>query len=304
MTLRHMKIFCALCAANYNTTRTAENLNMTQPAVSLAIKELEQYYGIVLFDRIGRRLQITPAGENFLQYALRITAQFDDVEREMKNWDSIGFLRVGASITIGSQFLPSYVKTFYHLHPKTEVLVTVAPSDQLEQALLNNKLDFALIEGISHNPMMHAEVYMEDHLSIIASPKEGFQQGQRLTVEQFSKQRFLLREPGSGTRDVFDNEVASANIFVKPIWESTSTTALVNAVISGLGIAVVPHRMIQGALQHGLVVTVGVEGMDFRRSFFIIYHKDKYLTPAAKAFLDLCRNYEMDYPLPQYNGLL
>lgn len=301
MTLRHMKIFCAICDANCNTTKAAANLNMTQPAVSLAIKELEQYYGIVLFDRIGRRLQITPAGDNFLQYALRISAQFDDMEREMRNWDSIGLLRVGSSITIGSQFLPNYVKAFYHRHPGTEVQVTVAPSDQLEQALINNKLDFALIEGISHNTVMHTEEYMEDHLSIIASPKEGFHQGQQLTLEQFRQQHFLLREAGSGTRDVFDQEAANANIYVKPLWESTSTAALVNAVINGLGIAVLPQRMIQGALERGLVVTLGVEGMDFRRSFSIIYHKDKYLTPAAKEFLDLCRNYEMDYPLPQYN---
>lgn len=279
-------------------------MNMTQPAVSLAIKELEQYYGIVLFDRIGRRLKITPAGENFLQYALRISAQFNDMEREMRNWDSIGLLRVGASITIGSQFLPGYVKAFYIRHPGTEVQVTVAPSDRLERAIVNNKLDFALIEGISHNPAMHAEEYMEDRLSIIASPKEGFRQGQRLSLEQFKQQRFLLREQGSGTREVFDKAASNAGISVKPIWEATSTTALVNAVISGLGIAVLPHRMIQGALERGLVVIIGAEGMDFRRSFYILRHKDKYLTPAAKSFLDLCRNYEMDYPLPKYNGLI
>ena len=303
MTLRHMKIFCAVCNADCNTTRAAATLNMTQPAVSLAIKELERYYGIVLFDRIGRRLQITPAGENFLQYALRISAQFDDMEREMRNWDSVGLLRGGASITIGSQSLPSYGQAVSHRYPGTEVQVTVAPSDRLEQAIMNNQLDFALNEGIPHNPAMHAEEYMEDRLSIIASPKEGFRQGQRLTLEQFSRQRFLLREPGSGTREVFNQAAANAGISVKPIWEATSTTALVNAAINGLGIAVLPHRMIQGALERGLVVTLGADCMDFRRSFYIIHHKDKYLTPTANAFLDLCRSYEMDYPLPQYSGL-
>ncbi len=304
MTLRHMKIFCAICDENCNTTRAAKKLNMTQPAISLALKELEQYYGVILFDRIGRRLQITSAGENFLQYALRITAQFDDMEREMRNWDSIGLLRVGASITIGSQFLPSYVKAFYHRHPGIEVQVTIAPSEQLEQALMNNKLDFALIEGIVHNPAIHTEEYLEDHLSIIASPKEGFQQGQQLSLEQFKQQRFLLREPGSGTRKIFDRVTENAGISVKPIWEAASTTALVNAVINGLGIAVLPDRMIHGVLKRQLVVTLHVKNIDFRRSFYIIYHKDKYLTPTAKAFLNLCRNYDMDYPLPMYNGLL
>ena len=303
MTLRHMKIFCAICSANYNTTRAAQNMNMTQPAVSLAIKELEQYYGVVLFDRIGSRLQITPVGQNFLQYTTRICAQFDDMEREMRNWDSAGLLRVGSSITIGSQFLPSYVKAFYHRYPSTEVQVIVAPSEKLEQDLMENRLDFALIEGTPHNPVMYSEEYMEDRLSIIASPKEGFQQGQHLTLQEFKKQRFLLREAGSGTREIFERETRKAGFTVMPIWEAMSTTALVNAVVNGLGIAVLPHRMIQGPLERGLVVTIGVDELDFRRSFHIIYHKDKFLTASARAFIDLCRTYVLDYPLPKYNGL-
>lgn len=299
MTLRHMKIFCALCDAGCNTTKAAGHLNMTQPAVSLAIKELEQYYGIGLFDRIGRRLQITSAGENFLQYARRITAQFDDMEREMRNWDSAGILRVGASLTIGSQFLPHYVKAFSHRQPGTQIQVIVSSSDTLEQALMSNQLDFALIEGISHNPAMHMEEYMEDRLSIIASPQSGFRQDQVLPLDQFCRQPFLLREPGSGTREVFDRAAEAVGIYIRPIWESSSNTALIHAVVSGLGLAVLPQRMVQGALERGLVVSIGAEGIDLRRSFYIIHHKDKYLTPTVRAFLDLCRTYRMEEPLPQ-----
>ena len=299
MTLRHMKIFCALCDAGCNTTKAAGHLNMTQPAVSLATKELEQYYGIVLFDRIGRRLQITSAGENFLQYARRITAQFDDMEREMRNWDSAGILRVGASLTIGSQFLPHYVKAFSHQQPGTQIQVIVSSSDTLEQALMSNQLDFALIEGISHNPAMHMEEYMEDRLSIIASPQSGFRQDQVLPLDQFCRQPFLLREPGSGTREVFDRAAEAVGIYIRPIWESSSNTALIHAVVSGLGLAVLPQRMVQGALERGLVVSIGAEGIDLRRSFYIIHHKDKYLTPTVRAFLDLCRTYRMEEPLPQ-----
>ena len=221
----------------------------------------------------------------------------------MKNWDTIGLLRVGASITIGSQFLSGYVKAFYHRHPGTEVQVMINPSKRLEKALMNNELDFALTEGNLHNPAMRYETYMEDRLSIIASPRSGLRQGQRLTLDEFKKQRFLLREKGSGTRTVFDNAAAAAGVSVRPIWESASNTALVNAVINGLGIAVLPHRMIQGPLERGLIITIGAEGMDFRRNFYIVYHKDKYLTESAKVFMDICRTYELDYPLPKYNGL-
>ncbi len=304
MTLRHMEIFCAVCNCGCNTTRAAERLNMTQPAVSLAIKELERYYGIMLFDRIGRRLQITSAGESFLQYARSITADFEDMEREMRNWDSVGLLRVGASITIGSQFLPSYVKAFEYSHPGTEIHVKVTPSDDLEKALLNNELDLALIEGRAHDISLYSEEYMEDRLCIVASPKEGFTQGQHLSLDEFKKQRFLLREPGSGTREIFDRAAENMGFSITPIWEATSTTALVNAVISGIGISVLPHRMVASALERGLIVTLNAEGMDFRRSFNIIYHKDKFLTKTAKDFLNLCRNYEFDYPMPKYNGLI
>ena len=103
------------------------------PAVSLAIRELEEYYGVVLFDRVGRRLRLTAAGTRFGEYAGCILAMFDDMEKGMRNWDAFGLLRVGSSITIGSQFLPYYVNAFYARHPGTEVKVLVGPSDQLNK---------------------------------------------------------------------------------------------------------------------------------------------------------------------------
>jgi len=303
MTLRHMKIFHTLCENGNNTTRAAEMLHMTQPAISLAIKELEQYYGIVLFDRIGRRLRLTEAGQHFLEYAIHISSLFDDMETELRNWDSFGILRVGASITIGSQFLPGYVKTFYEMYPGTEIKVLIAPSDQLEQKILTNELDLALIEGIPHESSITSEEYMEDHLTVICPAGGSFLPGQCLSLEEFRRQKFLLREPGSGTREVFNRVTESVGFSVTPVWEGMSTTALVNAVINGLGIAVLPYRMVTGPLERGLIVEVTVEGLDFRRNFHIIHHKDKYLTKAARAFMELCKNYEAEHPLPKYNGL-
>lgn len=298
-----MKIFRAICENGNDTTKAAEILHMTQPAVSLAIKELEQYYGVILFDRIGRRLRITEAGLHFLEYATHISSLFDDMEKELHDWDSFGILRVGASITIGSQFLPSYVKAFYGHYPGTEIKALVAPSDELEQKILSNELDLALIEGIAHEPSIYTEEYMEDHLTVICPANGSFRHGQHLSIDEFRSQKFLLREQGSGTRELFNRVTENAGFSVSPVWEAMSTTALVNAVINGLGIAVLPHRMVIGPLERGLVVAVSVDGLDFRRSFHIIHHKDKYLTSSAKAFLELCRNYETDYPLPKYNGL-
>jgi len=150
MTLRHLKIFIAICDNDFNTTKAAASLHMAQPAVSLALSEIEKYYGVKLFDRIGRRLSITEAGKRFHEYASRITLLFDDMEKGMRDWDTFGKLRVGASIAIGSRFLPEYVSRFYETHPGTDVQVLVAPTDQLEQKLLSNELDFALI---GHPPL-------------------------------------------------------------------------------------------------------------------------------------------------------
>lgn len=291
MTLRHMILFRTICESGFNSTRAAEALHITQPAVSLAIKELEQYYGVRLFDRIGRRLQITDAGKQFLQYAIHISDLFEDMETGLRDWGAKGILRVGASITIGSQFLPGYVKAYADICPGIDVRAVVEQADRLEKKLLENKLDCALTEGIAHDPNIVSEAYMEDHLSVVCSAEKGWKQGQIIPLAEFKKQRFLLREPGSGTREVFDRAVAQAGIHITPSWESMSTTALIHAVIHGLGVAVLPYRMILPTLNRGLIVTVEVQNLSFRRNFYIIYHKDKFLTEAAKAFLDLCRSH-------------
>lgn len=290
MTLRHMIIFRTVCESDYNSTKAAEQLHMTQPAISLAIKELEQYYGVRLFDRIGRRLKITDSGKLFLQYAIHITDLFDDMETGLRDWDSKGILRVGASITIGSQFMPGYVKAYSEICPGIDVRVVVEQSDTLEHKILTNALDFALIEGIPRDPRIIAEAYMQDQLSVLCSADKGWKQGQTISRQEFKKQRLLLREKGSGTRDVFDRVTAQAGIHITPAWEAMSTSTLINAAITGLGIAVLPSRMIQPALDSGQIITVNVEGLDFKRNFYVIRHKDKFLMPSAEKFIALCKS--------------
>lgn len=290
MTFRHLKIFVSLYENNFNTTKTAASMHMTQPAVSLAVKELEQYYGVALFDRIGNRLKITPAGLRFYEYSSHIIALFDEMDNSMKNWDLAGTIRVGSSITIGSQFLPAYVNSFQSRYPGTRVKAQIAPSKQLEQMILNNELDFALIEGSSHNPSFICEEYMEDHLTVICPANGQFQPGQEISIHEFCQQNFLLREHGSGTRETFENTIAATGFSIEPIWEAVSTTALVNAVISGIGISILPHRMIADAIQQGQVIAVTVKGLEFKRKFNIIYHQKKFLTAAARSFIELCRS--------------
>ena len=288
MTIRHIKIFLAVCDCGCNATRAAKRLHMTQPAVSLAIRELEECYAIRLFDRLGRRLSLTDGGRRLREYGLRITALFDDMERELRGWDQPGGLRVGASMTIGTQFLPRYLKTLSARHPKAEIRAAVAPAERLEEKLLANELDLALTEGAPHHPALCAEEYMEDHLAVLC-PRGAFRPGQTLSLEEFGRQDFLLRERGSGTREEFERVAGAAGLSIQPRWEAASTTALVNAVAAGLGIAVLPFRLVQRALEENAVVQVRVAGLEFGRRFRILYHKDKYLSPLARELMELCR---------------
>ena len=164
MTLRHIRIFLAVCDHDCNVTRAAQALYMAQPAVSAAIRELEEEYGVRLFDRISRRFSITEAGRRFYQYARQMDALYGDMDREMRGWNTRGLLRVGCSITVGSRMMPEIVRTFGEGHPETEVQVVVEQSEQLEKRLLRNDLDFAVLEGIVHEPGLVGEEFLEDEL--------------------------------------------------------------------------------------------------------------------------------------------
>lgn len=177
MTIRHIRIFLGVCDHGCNTTRAAQALHMTQPAVSLAIRELEAYYGVRLFDRIGRRLALTEAGQRFQEYSRRIAALFDDMERELRNPDGLGLLRVGASITIGTQFLPHYIKAFSQRYPKVDVRAEVISSDRLEDPAAEQRSGFCPDGGGTPQPGHPSEPYMEDRLAVICPRKGPFGRG-------------------------------------------------------------------------------------------------------------------------------
>lgn len=288
MTIRHLRIFLAVCENQNNLTRAAKSLYMAQPAVSLAIQELEEHYGTRLFERLSHRLYLTEAGLRMREYASHIASLFDEMEQSLGGWDRSGILHVGASITIGSQLMPSYVRAFRELRSEMDVRVSIAPSEQLEQRLLYNQLDFALLERSIHSPHLVGEKFMEDSLAAVCSPQGPLKNGQVLSPEEFARQPFLLRDPGSGTRELFDSAMEAAGLRITPAWEAMSTSALINAAIQGLGIAVVSQRAVAGALADGLLAAVHLEGVDFLRSFRIVHHRDKFLTPAALDFIQLC----------------
>lgn len=298
MTLRHIRIFLAVCENGCNITRAAEALYLAQPAVSQAVRELEDHYQVQLFDRLGRRLYITPAGEKMRQYALHIRQLFDEMETAVTGPEGRGVLRVGASITIGSQFLPHYARAFQAIAPDCTLRAEICTSARLEELLLSGQLDVALAEGLVHSPMLTADPYLEDELVGVCSASGPFEMNEEVEPERFAAQPILLREPGSGTREVFDHTMEQAGIAIQPAWQGMSTGALLHAVIQGLGVAVLPRRLVASNLQRGLVRLFSIRGLAFKRQFQIVLHRNKYITPPLSQFIELCRSYELDYPFP------
>ncbi len=282
-----MSIFVAVCEEN-SVTKAAQRLHIAQPAVSLAVKELEAYYDARLFDRISRRLHLTDAGRKMLEYASHIVSLFGEMENGMRQWERSGKLRIGASITIGTHLMPQYVSAFRKDHPESSIEVLISSSDLIEKKILQSELDFALIEGIVHSDSIVGHAFMKDRLAAICAPSCALCQEDAITMEQLLSQPLLLREPGSGTRELFDHIMASFERSYTPSWESTSTIALINAVKSGLGVSVLPYMLVLDELKRGSIVELKVENLHFDRGYHIIHHKNKLLTNLAKEFIAMC----------------
>ncbi len=289
MNLRSLLMFVTLCDNDYFVTKTAEQLGVTQPSISNAIKELEKYYGVKLFDRIGRRLRITSAGLKLLEYSRLVVQRYNDLEREFRNWDKLGELRIGCSNSIGAYFLPSVMKEFKNDYPELTVKVTVNESSKIEDLILSNEVDLALIEGVVHYDEINKELFMSDEISIIASPLR-YRDGTVLTRQQFEKEDLMIREKGSGTREIFLNKISDAGMHPNITVESVSTEVLLRCTYADLGIAVVPRRMALEAYREGRIVFLRLQDISLKRDYLIIHHKDKFMSKYAGDFIETCKN--------------
>ncbi|EQB88695.1 DNA-binding transcriptional LysR family regulator [Clostridium punense] len=287
MTLRHLKIFVSVCKEN-SITLAAKKLYISQPAVSNVIKELESYYGTQLFERISKKLYLTEAGKIILNYALHINSLFEELEATIRSSSTIGRLRIGSSITIGTHLMPYYIKEFSLRYPDIETLVTIDSSDIIEKLILENELDFALIEGIVHSEHIISKDFINDELVVICDLENPLLKKEVISVEDLSTQKFLMREKNSGTRELAESILLLHNISLKPIWESSSTEAIINGVSQGIGISILPLQLVQDFIDRGKIRKLEVHGLKFNRQYHIIYHKNKFLTPASLEFIRLC----------------
>lgn len=284
MTIRHLRIFVRVYQLQ-SITQAAEALHLTQPAVSRAIAELESCYGLRLFERMNHRLYRTAASDEFYASALHIVDSFDRLERGAQELESAGTLRVGASLTLGSFFLPDVLRSYQSAHPDVTVRVTVSNTAFLAQALRDDALDLAVVEGAVNEPHLRAELLRHDRMQLIVPPGHALLAQDSIALSDVLACPLLLRESGSAGRAFLDGVFASRGAAVQPAWESASTQALIRAVAAGLGVSILPEQLVSGAIESGTVAAAVIADVSLTRENFILYHREKYFTRAARALI-------------------
>ncbi|AKA68888.1 transcriptional regulator [Clostridium scatologenes] len=269
-------------------TMAANKLFITQPSVSQAIKELETYYGVELFERISNKLYVTESGKKVYQYAKHIMKLFDELEDGLKENASKKKLIIGANYTVGVILIHKYIKKFNSLYSNSEIKVIVNKASILKEMLRKNELDLALIEEIKNESDFIEDFFYNDRIVVVADPEHPLFQQNEVTAYDVVNEHLLLREKGAGVRNLFELKMNQIGLVIKPYWESTSTTALINAAENKIGIAVLPFELVKDHVDSGCLRELKVKDIDLSRKLIVIYHKDKFLTSAMKDFIEIC----------------
>ena len=287
MTIRHLKIFLAVVDTG-SMTKAAKSLYITQPSVSQAIMEIEEYYNIKLFERLSKKLYITEAGEEFLSYARHIISLYEDMEQRMGQTRETSTLRIGASVTIGTHLLGQLSKEFLKNNKDVQIEAIVDNTSVIENKVLNSEVDFGLVEGIIHSEDIVNIPFMEDNLILICSPNHPMINKPYITLEELSQEELILREAGSGTRELFENTMLTQGQSLNIKWICNNSEAIKNAVMADMGISIISKMSVMREIEGGELHTIPIDGIKFKREFNIIYHKNKYVTEVMEKFWGIC----------------
>ncbi len=288
MNIKHIRVFVAVYDEG-SVTAAGKKLGLTQPATSLAIRELEEYYNTKFFERDGRSIRPTDAATELYKEAARLISLYDEMDDKMKNWNEKGVIKIGSSISIGSCILPKLVIKYKRIHKDLTIKVVVDNSDVIQDMIIQNKLDFAFVEGDVNHEGIIKEVFMDDELVPICGRFHKFADRDDVKVSELNTESFLMREKESGTRQQAESHLAAKGVKIDPIWESTSTAALSNAVAAGLGVSILPLRMVEDSIKTNKIKTFHIKGIKLTRKYSIVYHKNKFLSESMKDFIDLAK---------------
>ncbi|MGE7624228.1 LysR family transcriptional regulator [Viridibacillus sp. NPDC096237] len=268
-----LKTFVALADIK-NFTKTAEYLHISQPSVSLHIKNLENEFNTQLFLRSPKSLKITPSGEILYERAKQMLAIYDQTKSDILTLQNeiSGKLLIGASFTIGEYVLPSLLVTLQQQYPELDLEVIIGNTDEIVEAVHSLKVDIGLIEGQTTNKELIVEPFMEDELLLVASPSHVLVKKESLTIQDLHNQTWLTREEGSGTRNYLLHVLESNNINIKSLISISSNQGLKEFMIQGTdGLTLLSKNVIEHELKRKTLAVIQLEDHFFKRNFSYVY---------------------------------
>jgi DNA-binding transcriptional LysR family regulator len=284
LNLHQLYIFHAV-AEQHSFSRAAETLFLSQPGVSLQVKALERSVGMRLFEKAGRTLRLTPAGEELYAYSEKIFALLSETQLVMEELHGArrGAIKVAASTTAGIYVVPAALGAFHRRNPAIKLTLDVVNRFTVQEHLLNDEIDLAVMGLIEDAHDLEVAKFVPNQLVVIAPPGHPLASRQRIPLAELAGELFLLREKGSGTRTDIEHIFARAEAPLKVGMELRSSGAIKQAVAADLGISVMPRSAIELELLTERVVILDVAGFPIQRHWSLARRKGRHLSSAAYA---------------------
>ena len=286
ITLRQLQSFAAV-AKHLSFTRAAEEMNLTQPAVSMQVKQLEAQIEQPLFEQMGKKLYLTEAGREVRQYARTVLQQVDDMEAGLDGLKGLerGTLKISVATT-AHYFAPKLLSIFYERYPGVNVKLDVTNREQLVNQLVNNDVDMVIMGRPPEEIGVEAGVFMENPLVLIAPSDHVFGRERSIQLNRLENEVFLVREKGSGTRKAMEMFFQQHGIEMSTGMEVSSDEAIKQSVQAGLGLGIMSRDAVQNELQLGHLIVPDVLHFPIMRQWYVMHRKGKRLSPIAQAFKD------------------
>ncbi len=289
MTLEQLRIFVAV-AEREHVTRAAEALHLTQSAVSAALAALESQYGVALFDRVGRRVELNDQGRMFLGEARAVLARAAAADLALSELSGLkrGTLAVVASQTIASYWLPARIVAFRRAYPQIDISLSIGNTAQVAKAVSEGRAELGFVEGRIDEAALEQRVVDRDRLVIIVAPDHPWANAGPLAAEDLLSGEWVLREAGSGTRSEFEAALAERGLAVgelKVVLELPSNEAVRAAVEAGAGATAISELVAESGIRAGKLTAIDFQLPD--RLFHTMRHRERYHSKAGRAFLEL-----------------
>ena len=285
-TLQQLRLFEAV-ARHGSFTRAAEAIHLTQPAVSIQVKRLEDTLGTALFEQMGKRIYLTAAGKALYDTCLDVFKRFDSFETTLEELrgEVAGQLNL-AAVTTAKYFLPHYLGAYLRAYPKVTPQLKASNRARIIERLEANEDDLYIMATLPERDDIEVYPFLNDQLVVFAHPKHPLVGKRKIPLQALSGERMIMREIGSGIRMTIEKLLKEKGVKIEPYMELGSGEAIKQAVMSGIGIAVLSNFSLRMELENKRLALLDVEGLPIARDWYAIHRKGKHLTPAVLKFIE------------------